>query len=83
MLILISQVITILPILSLQLLYVLDIFCDFIDDNLELYYVLSHWFFIIENCQFFLNGVILWINQRQNARKMEIKTEEAVCLNNS
>ena len=83
MLILISQVITILPILSLQLLYVLDIFCDFIDDNLELYYVLSHWFFIIENCQFLLNGVILWINQRQNARKMEIKTEEAVCLNNS
>ena len=83
MLILISQVITILPILSLQLLYVLDIFCDFIDDDLELYYVLSHWFFIIENCQFFLNGMILWINQTENARKMEIKTEEAVCLNNS
>ena len=80
MLILISQVISILPILSLQLLVVLDIFCDFINDDLELYYFLSHWFFIIESCQFFVNGMILLINQRDNTRKMEIKTEEVVCL---
>ena len=80
LLILISQVISILPILSLQLLVVLDIFCDFVNDDLELYYLLSHWFFIIESCQFFVNGMILLINQRDNTRKMEIKTEEVVCL---
>ena len=80
MLILISQVILILPILSLQLLFVLDIFCDFVNDDLELYYFLNHWFLIVQNCQFFVNGMILLINQRENRRKMEIKTEETGCL---
>ena len=81
-LILISQVISIFPIVSLQLLAVLDIFCDFINDDLELYHFLSHWFFIIEICLFFANGMILMINQRDNTRKIEIKTEEVVCLKN-
>ena len=82
MLILISQVISILPILSLQLLFVLDIFCDFVNDDLEVYYFLYHWFWIVQNCQFFVNGMILLINQRDNTRTMEIKTEEAGCLKN-
>ena len=81
MFILISQIISILPILSLQLLYVLDIFCDFIND-LKLIYILYSWFFIIENCQFFVNGMILLINQRENTRKMGIKAEETVSLKN-
>ena len=80
--ILISQVISILPILTLYFLYVLDVFCDFINDDKELYYVLTHWFFIIENSQFFVNGMILSINQKENTRKMEIKTEEVVSLKN-
>ena len=66
MLILISQIISILPILSLQFLFVLDIFCNFINDDLELYHFLSRWFLIVQNCQFFLNGMILFINQRKN-----------------
>ena len=82
MFILISQVISILPILSLQLLSVLDIFCNFINDDLELLYIVYHWFFIIENCQFFVNGIILLISQRENTRKMEIKTEDSVSLKN-
>ena len=81
-LILVSQVITILPALSLQVLAVLDIFCDFINDDLELYYILSNWFFIIESSQFFVNGIILLINQRNNTRKMEMKTEEVLYLKN-
>ena len=66
MLILISQIISILPILSLQFLFVLDIFYNFINDDLELYHFLSRWFLIVQNCQFFLNGMILFINQRKN-----------------
>ena len=81
-LMLISQVISILPILSLQFLNVLDVFRDFINEGMELYDVLIHWFFIIENCQFFVNGMILLINQRENTRKIEIKTEEVVSLKN-
>ena len=82
MLILVSQVLSILPILSLHFLSVLDIFCNFINNDLDLFYILSHWFFIIENCQFFVNGIILLINQRENTRKMEIKTEDTVSLKN-
>ena len=66
MLILISQIISILPILSLQFLFVLDIFCNFINYDLELYHFLYRWFLIVQNCQFFLNGMILFINQRKN-----------------
>ena len=82
MLILISQVISILPILSLHFLSVLDIFCNIINDDLDLLYILYHWFFIIENCQFFVNGLILLINQRENTRKLVIKTEDTVSLKN-
>ena len=80
MLILISQVISILPILSLQLLFVLDTYCDFVNDELERYYFLLHWFLLVENCQFFVNGIILLTNHRESTRKMEIKTGRAVCL---
>ena len=80
MLILISQVISILPILSLQLLFVLDTYCDFVNDELERYYFLFHWFLLVENCQFFVNGIILLTNHRESTRKMEIKTGRAVCL---
>ena len=80
-LILISQVISILPLLSMQLLVTLDIFSDFVNANLELCYVLSYWFGLIQNCQFFINGMILLISQRQNTRNIHVKTEEVVCLN--
>ena len=80
-LILISQVISILPLLSMQLLVTLDIFSDFVNANLELCYVLSYWFRLIQNCQFFINGMILLISQRQNTRNIHVKTEEVVCLN--
>ena len=66
MLILISQIISILPILSLQFLFVLDIFYNFINDDIEPYHFLSSWFLIVQNCQFFLDGMILFINQRKN-----------------
>ena len=82
MLALISQVISILQILSLQFLSVLDIFCDFNNDDTEIPYFLYPWFFIIQNCQFFVNGIILLISQRENTKKMEIKTEETVFLKN-
>ena len=80
-LILISQVILILPILSMQLLFTLEIFRDFVYANLEQCYFLSYWFEMIESCQFFVNGMILLINQRENTKKTNIKTEEVICLN--
>ena len=43
-LILISQVILILPILSMQLLFTFKIFRDFVYANLEQRYFLSYWF---------------------------------------
>ena len=79
-LILISQVILILPILSMQLLFTLEIFRDFVYANLEQCYFLSYWFEMIESCQFFVNGMILLINQRENTKKINIKTEEVICL---
>ena len=82
MLILISQIISILPILSLQFLFVLDIFYNFINDNLELYHFLSRWFLIVQNCQFFLNGMILFINQRKNTGNKSSSTEDTVSLKN-
>ena len=81
MLILISQVISILPLLSMQLVVTLDIFRDFVNANLELCHDLSYWFGLIQSCQFFINGMILLINQRQSTRNIHVKTEEVVCLN--
>ena len=81
MLILISQVISILPVLSMQVLFTLDIFSDFVNANLELLRVLSYWSEVIQSSQFFVNGMILLINQRQNTRKINIKTEEIAYLN--
>ena len=78
--ILISQVITILPILSMQVLHTLGIFNDFINANLELCFILNSWFEIIQSCQFFVNGMILLINQRKNTKKAKIKPEEVICL---
>ena len=69
MLIIICQVIFILPMLSLQLLLTLDIFYDFVNADLELHYFLTDWFFIFESCQFFVNGIILLISQRENNKK--------------
>ena len=80
MLILISQVISILPTLSMQVLITLGIFNDFINANLELCDILSRWSEIIQSCQFFINGMILLINQGENTRKTKIKTEEVICL---
>ena len=80
MFILISQVISILPILSMQVLFTLGIFNDFVNANLELCYFLSCWFQVIQSGQFFINGIILLINQRENSRKAKIKTEEVICL---
>ena len=80
MLILISQVISILPILSMQVLSTLGIFNDFVNANLELCDILSRWSEIILSCQSFVNGMILLINQRENTRKTKIKTEEVICL---
>ena len=79
--ILISQVISILPVLSMQVLFTLDIFSDFVNANLELLIVLRYWFELIQSCQFFVNGMILLINQRQNTGKININTEEIACLN--
>ena len=80
MFILISQVITTLPILSMQALITLDIFSGFINANLELCDILSRWSELIQSCQFFINGMILLINHRENTTKMKIKTQEVVCL---
>ena len=78
--ILISQVITTLPILSMQVLHTLGIFNDFINANLELCFILNSWSEIIQSCQFFVNGMILLINQRKNTKKAKIKPEEVICL---
>ena len=80
MFILISQVITTLPILSMQVLITLDVFSGFINANLELCDILSRWSELIQSCQFFINGMILLINHRENTTKMKIKTQEVVCL---
>ena len=80
MFILISQVITTLRILSMQVLITLDIFSGFINANLELCDILNRWSELIQTCQFFINGMILLINHRENTTKTKIKTQEVVCL---
>ena len=79
MFILISQVISILPSLFMQALITLGSFDEFIHANLELCYFLYFWSVIIQSCQFFANGIILLINQRENTEKTKI-TEEVICL---
>ena len=83
MLILISQVISILPVLSIQLLFTIDTFSDFVNANLELCYALAYWFELIQSSQFFVNGMILLSNHRQDTRNINVKTEEVVCLNDT
>ena len=73
MLILVSQSIFILPYISLNLSTIISV-------HSKLYYTLLHWFFLLWNCQFFVNGMIFLINQRENTRKMRMKSEAAVCL---
>ena len=68
MLTLVSQVILILPSISIQLAVLLDIITGAINVSSLLYYIiLNHWFTLLFNWQFFVNGVIFLINQR-NAR---------------
>ena len=73
MLILVSQSIFILPFISLNLSITISV-------HSKLYHTLLHWFFLLWNCQFFVNGMIFLINQRENTRKMRMKSEAAVCL---
>ena len=65
MLTLVSQVILILPSISIQLAVLLDIITGAINVSSLLYYIIfNHWFTLLFNWQFFLNGVIFLINQR-------------------
>ena len=65
MLILVSQVILILPSISVQLAVLLDIITGAINVSSLVYYIiLNHWFTLLFNWQFFVNGVIFLINQR-------------------
>ena len=82
MLILSSQSIFILPYISLHLLILTELLNDSINVNSKLYHTLVHWFFLLWNCQFFVNGMIFLINQRENTRKLKIKSEVVVCLKN-
>ena len=69
--------------LSLQLLLTLDIFYDFVNPDLELYHFLIDWFFIFESCQFFVKwNDFTYQPERENQKKMEIKSEEVICLKN-
>ena len=78
--ILISQVISILPILFMQVLFTLGTFNEFIHSNLELCYFLRCCSEIIQSCQFFANGMILLVSQRENTKTTKVKTEEVICL---
>ena len=65
MLTLVSQVILILPSISVQLAVLLDIITGAINVNSLLYYIiLNHWFTLLFNWQFFVNGVIFLIHQK-------------------
>ena len=79
MLILVSQSIFILPYISLHL-SIATKHNEYISVNSKLYHTLLHWFFLLWNCQFSVNGMIFLINQRENTRKMKMKSEAAVCL---
>ena len=85
MLILSSQIILILPQAFLNLSFEDKLFIDLIDVNLK--HTLLHYFMLLWNCQFFVNGMIFLINQRkrmqprkENTREMKTKSEAAVCL---
>ena len=79
MLILISQSIFILPYISLHLSIVTK-HNNHININSKLYHTLLHWFFLLWNCQFFVNGMLFLINQRENTRKVKVKSEAVFCL---
>ena len=65
MLTLVSQVILILPSISIQLVVLQDIITGAINVSSLLYYIMfNHWFTLLFNWQFFINGVIFLINQR-------------------
>ena len=87
MLILSSQIILTLPQALLNLSVAAKLINDLINVNLKLYRTLLHYFALLWNCQFFLNGMIFLINQRkrmqprkENTREMKTKSEAAVCL---
>ena len=70
MLILVSQVILTLPSISVQLAVILDIIIGAINVSSLLYYLMfSHWFTLLFNWQFFVNGVIFLINQKKKNNK--------------
>ena len=65
MLTLVSQVILILPSISVQLAVLLDIITSAINVSSLFYYIiLNHWFTLLFNWQFFVNGVIFLIHQK-------------------
>ena len=79
MLILVSQIIFALPFTSLNLSLAAEFFNDSINlnFNVKLYSTLHYWLFILWNCQFFVNGMIFLINQREhNQKKRECKKDE-------
>ena len=80
MLILCSQSIFIFPYIFLQLLMATNLLNDSINVTSRLYHTLLHWFFLLWNCQFFVNGMIFLVNQREKTRNMKIKSEVVVCL---
>ena len=87
MLILSSQIILAFPHAFLNLSFTAKLFNNLINVNLKLYLTLFFYFFILWNCQFFLNGMIFLINQRktiqpkkENTRKMQTKSKAAVSL---
>ena len=69
MLTLCFQVIFLLPLISLQLLFTLDIFGNSVNLNLHMYYIIPNWFYLLASCQFFANKIIYLVNQRRNVRK--------------
>ena len=79
MLILISQSILTLPFTFLALSITTKSFNDFVSGNLKLHLTLFHWFFLLWNCQFFVNGMIFLVNQRKRIQpKKEHKRETKI-----
>ena len=76
MLILISQSILTLPFTFLSLSITTKSFNDFVSGNLKLHLTLFHWFFLLWNCQFFVNGMIFLVNQRKRIQPKKEHTRE-------
>ena len=75
MLILSSQSILTLPFTFLALSTTKS-FNDFVSGNLKLDLTLHHWFFLLWNCQFFVNGMIFLVNQRKRIQPKKEHTRE-------